>query len=524
MISMPNLRLPLLLLLLLLPTTFFAKGRYKRQRFDYASMKLSDDRLCEEKVHNEVLEAFALLDRQQSGTALGKTEALRGGKQLCVGTEAAYAYSLFQNGQPIAAGKAIDAAIKRFGPDPILIKIRASQCLEMAENGVGVVSVDGMSKFLPKKDALPFDDAQFKLENLQCAASDLEYLTKADMVTDDAKPGLLWNLAMVYRELKDYAGSDATLRLLLEEEDFAADALKGLVKNAVLQGDDDGATRLLDDALAENPRDKNLYRLKVEVLSKQTGKEAEVKDAKDRANFYAMAPSYLRLSYSAANLALLTKFADEKVPEEEKIQALQSLAAMPQADRVDILVAILHMHMNHGNSVEGRAVEMLGNEGKPASASLLGLLDHPTSTCAITYAGLALAHYKDEEGWERLVAMLPEMDRLAASLLPPSIPLCLFQFDSLRALDALLPSYLQRTRALAEVSEEDNPLGGLATIFVDGTYFQVFGRYPREFLASRARGFGYNEEEVAELVKKSTPHDLDELLDGIKTNSDEGED
>ena len=140
--------------------------------------------------------------------------------------------------------------------------------LEMYELGIGRKNIDGNSVYKAKDENLPYDEEQFKAENLRSALIDLEYLYKTYGNPDEA-----YTVAMIHRELGNYDKSTAVFEQLLADERFGSTAAYHIAGNFMSLNNHDEAEKRMLTLLETHPGITEIYERLAEVSSLKGNKK-----------------------------------------------------------------------------------------------------------------------------------------------------------------------------------------------------------------------------------------------------------
>lgn len=494
---MKRILLPFLILCLVVPfSSLVAQKKYERENLKYAKLKFDTKKECKPGIDDFSQEIFELFDLHQSTTALKRVDAYRSQNGHCEMTEYLYVFALWQSGQILESQAANDAALKELGPHQRLIHIRGFLSLMAADYGVARVEVDGMSKYLPESQQLPFPPEQYIKANLENAAYDFEYTVENLEVNSQ----VILTLAETYRKLGKYNKSTAVYERLLDDPAVALEARMGVIKNAYSMKDYRKAEEGLLALLEEDPHSRSYLGGLADLYRKMGNKEKAESYAK-QGDFFGWVGSKSTLAYSDAAYDRLHFFSfDESHPIEEKNAALKEIDALPNAESTAYLIAILNMHSNHGNGIESKATSMLGKKGADAVQPLIDFLENPSSTCGMGNAAFALAALKDERAWQPMVEVLPALERLGSLTTLPQIPAALIMFDKSRALAVLLPWIKQKMER--NIAASDQALDGLGDIFMNGIMYGPLDVYANEELSLAAQKADFSEAQITALLEE----------------------
>lgn len=481
---------------LLLVTTAASAQTLERRRFDYKQLEKETYPACDTSAELQLDNAFTLLQQNNSKSALSITKQLMDDKHDCPAVFEYYGYSLFRTGEWMAGVQILDSAIDRFGSSPDLIIRKAYMSLEMAQSGTGMRTVDGNAIYLPAAKQLPYDEAQFVRENYASALDDLHYITDnyEDRYDDIA------TMAGVYRSLNDFESSNKELEKLLGIFGYKDNALFSMAENNLSMHKLDEAEIILNKLLEKYTREPIVYQ-KLAELYQAKNDSVQLQLCRDKADFYSLTPKESDLEFNQQNMELLLYYYQNDAKPKDKMKRLNKLAKKgPTAYTIDVCLAILKMHTNHGTGIEERATELLSEIGKEALPKTQALFSSESiSTCTITNLANVMATIKDTSSWDLLVNYLPQMAYLPMTLIPPDVPAMLIKFDEekgSRELLLFIKNYL-----LKESSTTDEAMTSMG-IFGQYIYFDPLKKVDKDKLTAIAKKLNYSDAQLNTLLKK----------------------
>jgi hypothetical protein len=485
----------LLAISLLLSIQFISAQDYQRKIFDYASMNRSDSTRCTDQVYEETDRIFGMIDQLQSKAAVAAAKELFDKGPRCPEAFEIYSWALFRSGEWMKASALIDSAIGIYGvSNPYLVIRRGYMNAEMAEMGTGAMNIDGNSVYKAQNQQLPFEEANFKKENYKAALADLKFI--ADNYEN--RPEEIYATGYLYQQTGEYDNSTDYFIKLLSNEEYGDRVIFPIVDNLIGQKKYESAEISLQNLEKKYPRSPEIQKKFAELYELENNKDKQ-KLAQMKQEYYSWMPEYCDLPYSAANYDALQYFAGD-VPGKKKIKDLKAIVKSDQATAIDMLIAILNMHANHGNGVEEQAAKMLSKIGSPAVPKVILLLQNAPSTCTVTDAAGILADVKDPAGWQPMLDYLPKMLHMPMTLIPPNVPEQIIRFDRARALPALL-EWLKPEIAAEELSPGD-PMDGLGNIFASGSIYAPLASYKKEEVRKAAADLHYSDQQTAKLMEK----------------------
>lgn len=360
--------------------------------------------------------------------------------------------------------------------------------MEMAELGTGEKHIDGNSVF--KANAIEYDEEQFKNENLKSALNDLDYLVKTYNNSDD-----IFYTAKTYQLLENYEQSNEAFNLLLNDGEYSDSALYYISENHIHLKRYDDAINEINKLLLKYPKESQLFDKLSEVYELKNDKPKSL-EFQRKAIYYENVPALTNLNYSDDNFSLLEFFGSTKNSTDKKLKKLNEIAkANNQQYTIDVCLMILKLHANHGNGVEERATEILAQMGKPCLDKVHSLFQSNVSTCTITNLSEIMASIKDEDSWELLRAYLPEIANMSTTLIPPSIPEKMIEFDEDKGIKEIL-------RVIKNLlNEENNSMSEMGSLS-EYVYYSPLEKINKTKLREIATELNYSDKEFEQLQEK----------------------
>lgn len=483
-------KLKFLLVLLIFPLLTFSQ-KLQRNVFEYKKLKSDHFTECDELTTKELEKAILSIQENNSTNAIAISKKIYDNKKDCFLIFDTYGYSLFRNGEWFEGIEIIEKGIEKFGSVPELIKRKSEMSLEMAELGTGQKDIDGNSVF--KANSIPYEEEQFKNENLQSALIDLEYLRSKFNRNEET-----FYVAKIQQLLKIYDKSNETFKTLLSDEEYKNIALFNIADNYIALKDFNTAEIELNKLLNENPKEAILYEKLGEIYELKKDK-ARSNEYSSKSIFYKNIPSSSSLEYSKENFDLLKYFGTEENKPNKKLKKLSEIAGQNnQEHTIDVCLMILKLHANHGNGVEEKATEIITKIGKPAIEKVNQLFQSDVSTCTITNLADIMANVKDENSWVLMKEYLPYIATMPMTLIPPSLPEKMIQFNE----DEGVKEVLIAVKPLLNESEDNNnslnEMGG----FGKYVYYLPLGKVNKEKLKKIATELNYSDQEFKTLEGK----------------------
>lgn len=483
-------KLKLFLVLLILPLLAFSQ-KLQRKVFDYEKLKSENFTECNEIITKELETALLSIQENNSANAVILSKKIYDSKNDCFQIFDTYGYSLFRSGEWFEGIEVIEKGIEKFGSVPELIKRRSEMSLEMAELGTGQKNIDGNSVF--KANSIPYDEEQFKEENLKSALADLTYLIKTYNRNEE-----IFYAAKIQQLLKDYNKSTETFKILLSDSQYKDIALFNIADNYISLKDFNQAETELNKLVAENPKEGILYDKLAEIYELKKDK-AKAKEFSNKSIYYKNTPSFASLEYSKENFDLLKFFGTEENKSDKKLKKLNEIVNQNNQEyTIDVCLMILKLHANHGNGVEEKASEILSKIGKPAIEKVNKLFQSDVSTCTITNLADIMAQVKDESSWQVMKDYLPYIATMPMTLIPPNVPEKMILFDE----DKGITEVLAVVKPLLNQDENsDNPLSEIGG-FGKYVYYSPLAKVNKKKLRKIATELHYSDKEFKELEEK----------------------
>lgn len=478
------------LALLILPLLTFSQ-KLQRNVFQYEKLKSDHFTQCDEIVTKELEKAILSIQENNSPNAVAISKKIYENKKDCFLAFDTYGYSLFRSGEWFEGIEIIEKGIEKFGSVPELIKRKSEMSLEMAELGTGQKNIDGNSVF--KANSISYEEEQFKNENLQSALIDLEYLRSKFNRNEET-----FYVAKIQQLLKIYDKSNETFKTLLNDEEYKNIALFNIADNYIALKDYDTAETELNKLLNKNPKEAILYEKLAEIydLKKDKTKENEFSS---KSIFYKNMPSFSSLEYSKENFDLLKFFGTEENKPNKKLKKLNEINSKNNQEyTIDVCLMILKLHANHGNGIEEKAAEILTNIGKPAIEKVNQLFKSDVSTCTITNLADIMANIKDENSWILMKEYLPYIAIMPMTLIPPSLPEKMIQFNESKGIEEVLAAIKP---LLNQEQDSTNPLAEMGG-FGNYVYYEPLKKINKEKLKKIASQLHYSDKEFAQLEEK----------------------
>lgn len=459
-------------------------------------MEKEEYKSCDSATEISLDLAYQLLEQNQSKAALNITQHLFEEKKDCPAVFEYHGYSLFRTGEWLQGVQLLDSAIDRFGSMPDIILRKAYMSLEMAQSGVGMKNIDGNAVYLPASKQLPYDEAQFSTENYNSALEDLHYITdNYENRFDD-----IATMAGIYRSMNKLEESNAELEKLTKIFGYKDNALFSIADNNIALNKLDEAEKSLLLLLTDYPREQAVYKKLAELyLAKKDDQKA--KEFDDKGNFFHMLPASSDLEYNPENKELLLYFADGGNKGKAKLKKLNAVyKSKPTGYTADICLAILKLHMNHGNGLEERATEILSALGKSVLPKTHDLFNSGTvSTCTITNLAHVMADIKDTSSWSVFVNYLPQMAYMPMTLIPPDVPAMMMRYDKEKGMMEILK--FLKTILKSKNDAVEDPMNSIS-LFGQFVYYTPLQNVEREKLIAAAKGLDYSQEQLDQLLEK----------------------
>lgn len=465
---------------------------FKRTVFDYKQLAYNYVK-CDDKVLAELDNAINAVNQYNSSEAVLIAKKIYDTHENCAESHLIYGMSLFRSGKVLEGLEIIDKAISKFGSFPDLIKQRISMQLELYENGIGQKNIDGNSMFTSGKNALPFEEEQFKSENLNTALIDLEYLTS--ILPDDFNN--LFMLGRVLQVKNEFDKSNIVFEKLTQVPDYSLAAKYNLAQNYNSLKQYDKAENEYLSLLEIKPNEPEILRAIARFYEEQNN-VTQQEHYEKLAYYFTCVPDFLDFPYTPENFKMVSIFGDGKISAEEKLKNLKEIQKdQPEEILINICLVILNIHTNHGNGLETEATKILQKIGKPALAKTHRLLFTDISTCTVSNLGEIMAAVKDESSWNIFVEYLPNIANMPSTLIPPNMPELIIKFDEERGLKEVLK--ITKGLLSQEKKQSDSPFAGLSSDYV---FYLSLKELNTQKVIKAAKDLGYTEAEIALLKKE----------------------
>lgn len=465
---------------------------YHRDRPEYEKMEEKAAQECSESEMGAFDEVYGLIDNLKSDAALEKAQELAGELDHCFQADLVLAEALFNAGKRLEAVDLIDSLLARVGPRGEVIYLRGEFALEMGHTGPSSFNKDGSTIYQPSSKGLPYEEAQFKMENFQSALHDFDWLIR----NFDNSVREIGICAYLAKELDDIDRSNSYLEILIANPDYADQALEMMIDNYLSANRLKDAEQLLNLQLEKDPRSAKLNALAFKLYNNQ-GDEAKALEYRQKAEFYDWIGAFNPLPWSENARETLVYFMGEASGDEKK-KRLKAVKKEFGTDAGGIYAAVLNLHANHGNGVEELASELLAGEGNTAVPLAINLMQYGNSTCTHANAAFALAEIGDDRAWEPMTAYLERIHNMPMTLIPPDIPGALVKFDADRALPELLKF------ASAEYRNEiyDNPDGLSLNFSRNAVFSAIENNYSIDKIKDKASEMGMEQAELDWILEK----------------------
>lgn len=465
----------------------------KRKIFDYPKMK-ENDTPCTAPADEELQKSFDLLSGNNSMAAVAVAKAQYDRDKTCAGVYETYGYALFRSGEWMDGIAVVEEGIQKFGSVPSLIKRRSDMSLEMFQLGIGEKHIDGNSVYKAKDGKLPYDEEQFKAENLQSAALDLEYLGSLFQNHENT-----FYLGKIYQMQGQLEKSNAKFEALIDSDSYSVAARYNIADNFLLQNNYTEAEKKFLEVLNENPGQPEIYSKLAEV-AEASGNKAKKAEYGQMAQYYRYMPEFTAMEYSQENYDLLMFFGGNEKTAKEKLEKLKQIKkAKNDAHTIDVCLMVLKLHANHGNGVEENAAEILTGIGKPALEKVHLLFKSDVSTCTITNLAGIMAKLKDESSWAIMAEYLPYIASMPSTLIPPALPEKMIEFDRDRGVREILK--VVKGLLSENAVPNDDPMADLAG-FSQYVYYTPLEKIDRKKVLAIAKELKYTDTEIAKLTEK----------------------
>lgn len=462
-----------------------------RKEFNYNQLK-KEFTTCENAILIELDKSINYIQKNNSEKAVESSKQVFDSNPNCYEVYDIYALSLFRNGKLMEGIKIIDEAIEKFGSIPDLIKRRIDMSIELYQVGINQRNIDGNSVFLSGDNQLPYDEEQFKSENLKSALLDLEYLTSEfpDRYED------IFMLAKIQQLQGNFDKSTSNFEKLISFEEFRDNSLFNIAENYIQTKKYSEAEKRLLALSGMYPYELSLLN-KLEELYKEMGDNEKEKEYRKKGLYYEIAIHSSDFLYDEKNYETLVFFSSEKNSNSKKSSRLREIKNNESENYlINVCLSILKMHTNHGNGLEEEATEMLEKIGKPSLEKTHQLLQTNISTCTMTNLAQIMSVVKDESSWELLVNFLGYMTTMPSTLIPPNIPQKIIQFDEEKGTKEVLKVIKELLNQ--EDSDNSNPMFSFGNFI----FYMPLQKMNAQKVMNYAKELGYTEEELKKLETK----------------------
>ena len=471
-------------------TCCFSQETYVRKNFNYKTLKVSTEK-CSEETNGKLNVAIEAIQQNQSARAVeiaGKLIKIND----CPEAHATYAVSTFRSGEVIKGVELLEAAIEKFGSHPDLIKRKSLLLLELFENGTGQKNIDGNSVFKAKDETLNYDEEKFKTENLNAALNDLTYLAE----NFEERFEEMYMIGKIYQLKKEFEKSNVQFLKIVDIPELKAEVLFNIAENHLSLKNYNLAEEHLLKLLNSYPNEPQLLS-KLSELYKLSGDSAKSELFNKKRYFYQLIPSFCEMEFSEKNLETIHFFNDESKDYKSKLNKIKEIEKNESLTfTIETCITILNIHANHGNGLEDDASKLLVKIGKRSLDKVHQLFNSKVSTCTVTNLAWIMATIKDESSWQVMADYLPNIANMPSTLIPPSVPKYLIQFDEERGLKEILKA----VKPILSKEITDDTMGQLS--FINRyVYFDPLEKISLKKLESTCNELGYTEKEIKDLKK-----------------------
>jgi hypothetical protein len=482
----------LLLILISVPTIFFGQ-QLSRKVLDYEKLKIVEV-YCDSSTIIDLERAMVAINEYQSERGVEISKSIFDKNQFCPQIFEVYAYSLFRNGKWFEGIDILEKGIELFGAAPELIKRRSEMSIEMGQMGIGEKVVDGNSIYVSGKNALAYDEKQFKEENYKSALLDLIYLKD-----NYGRPDETYLIGMVNQILGNYEKSSEAFETLLADEEYMTISAYNIADNFMSLKQFDKAEKEFLNLSILYPDEPEIHNKLAELYTFKND-SVKVKDYKNKSYYFSNIPSFSELEYNNENFELLNFFSNGSVSYKNKSEKLKSIyKTKNQSYTIDVCLMILKLHANHGNGLEDDASNMLSQIGLPSIEKTHKLFRSNISTCTITYLADVMAHVKDSASWELLVAFLPTIANMPMTLIAPSVPEKLLLFNERTGLVEILK--VIKPLLSENPDNSADPMSQLGS-FNQFVYYYPLKKLKQKEVLSVAKVLNYTDSELEKLKEK----------------------
>ncbi len=477
-----------ILFFLFLVTNCFAQEIYTRKKFDYQNLKNSTSE-CSDDIKSQLNEAYAALNENRSAKALEISQKIFKNND-CPESHETYALSLFRSGEVIKGVEILEEAIEKFGKNAQLIKRKSLFLLELYENGTGQRNIDGNAVY--KAKGLDYDEEKFKAENLDVALNDLIYLTENFNEPYEE----IYTIGKIYQLKKEFEKSNIQFQKIVEIPELKNEVIFNIAENHLGLKNYQLAEEYLLKLLESYPNEPQLLS-KLSELYELSGDKAKGELFNKKRYFHKLVPSFCEMEFSEKNLEIINFFNDEGKDYKLKLKKLKEIEKNEsQIFTIETCIAILNIHANHSNGLEDDAANLLIKIGKPSLEKVHKLFNSRVSTCTVTNLAKIMATLKDESSWEVLTNYLPRIAKMPSTLIPPSVPKYLVQFDEERGIKEILKTI----KPMLSEESPDDAMGQLS--FMNRyVYFDPLEKVNFKKVETICKELKYTEKEIKELKK-----------------------
>jgi len=308
----------------------------------------------------------------------------------------------------------------------------------------------------------------------------------------------IFYVGKVHQILKGYEKSTEVFNRLLKDEEYLLSAIYNIAQNYIAQDKFSQAEIEVNKILLDNPKIGCVYKMLAEVYEKK-GEPQKAKENHQKGVYYNNIPPFSDIEYSESNYELLVLFGTNENQANKKLDKLNTIYKQNDDNfTIDICLMILKLHANHGNGVEERASEILGEIGSPAIEKVNQLFSMNVSTCTITNLADVMAKVKHKDSWELMKQYLPYIANMPMTLIPPSLPEKMVLFNEDEGVKEIL---IVVKPLLTEKRENDGPMGEL-TGFGKYVFYIPLKEISKKKLKKISKELNYSKEEFKLLEKK----------------------
>lgn len=472
-------------------TTLVHSQNYSRKVFNYNQMEKESPK-CDDATMNELNNSLVFLQQNNSDAAVISSKKTFEKNIDCPASHEIFGLCLFRNGKLLEGISIIDDAIERFGSVPELIRRRSELSIELYSVGVSQRNIDGNTVFVSGVNQLPYDEEQFKQENLKSALLDLEYLTSK--FPDHYEE--IFTLAKIHQALGNFEQSTVGFEQLIPYDEFRDNSLYNIAENCIQIKDYANAEKRLFALTAMHPDNSQILN-KLSELYELTGNLEKKEEYRKKSVFYSLSLYSADFEYNDKNYEVITFFESNENSKSKKSARLNQLKSTENQNYViDLCLSILKMHANHGNGIEEEATKILEKIGKPALYNTHKLIQTNISTCTMTNLAQIMATIKDESSWELLVSIMNQITSMPSTLIPPNIPEQVIEFDEEKGTKEILKVIqLEFTKKIASTSD---------LIFGSNNYlfFSALKKVNRQKVLNSAKEVGFTDKEIKRLKRE----------------------